>query len=507
MTLRSYLHLFRLREGYRKYRFEFRHLAVLVLVLISFQFVVLILNQHSLQRIFARSQQWYQQDAAERIANLTATSLEMLLESKPPRQQLSQADAQQIIQDFNIIFSQQLLEKNVQTVCILIPRDSTILALDNGQDLYNYLFLDGGYTPSMDFSKREAIRLYSPLRERMERMEQTVSLRDDQQVFHVFIPFVPRGEFLGAVYMKSNPDLSFLTREMSANYDQTALVYSGLIIVGLLAMFFISMRTLRERDDAQRLLFEEQKQHLAEQINHEKETMFTKRIYHTHHKAEKISGFIKEDLRKLSPETIEVIKHRIGKYASFVARVIYDMKWYDPPIHTMRGSLFSTDINEVIQFLIENVFRRVAQGRDSCEFRTDLDPALPRVAVNEFVAWEVLEPLIQNALDHANVDRVVVDVRTRYSPDRRETTVSIADNGRGILPDLLQPDAQGVQRIFREHVTSADRGRKEHSGYGCYIAYELATHRLGWRMDAANRPEGGACITLTVPHDADIRQD
>ena len=62
----------RLRERYQASHLGIRHLVVLALVLISFQFIVLYMNAHSLRTVFSRSQEWYQQDAAERIANLTA---------------------------------------------------------------------------------------------------------------------------------------------------------------------------------------------------------------------------------------------------------------------------------------------------------------------------------------------------------------------------------------------------------------------------------------------------
>ncbi len=492
--------LTRILDGYRKYHLEIRHLTILVFVLIAFQFIILYMNQRSLEKVFVRSQQWYQQDAAERIANLTSTALEMLLESKSPKAKLRESEIRQIIQDFNIIFSQQLLDKNVQSVCILIPTGDSIIAIDDGQQLFDYVFGDVRRPGTEVAAHAEAIRLFKQVRDTLRKVEQTFTLVQGQQVFHVFVPFVPRGEFVGAVYMKNAPDLSFLTQEMSSSYDQTALVYSGLIIIGLIAMFFVSSRTLAERNEAQQLLFEEQKRHLAEQINHEKELLFTKRIYHTHHKAEKIGGFIKEDLRTLTPSNIGEIKHRIGKYASFIARVIYDMKWYDPPIHTIRGGMFRTNINDVIRFIVENIFQRVSDSRSAVEFDLRLDPALPEVAVNEFVLWEVLEPIIQNCLDHAGVEHTRVTITTCFDPGSKESAIIIADNGKGLRPGLLEQDDRGLKRVFLEHVTAGSERGKEHSGYGCYIAHELATQRLGWKLDADNPPGGGSAFTFKISH-------
>jgi signal transduction histidine kinase len=468
--------------------------------LIAFQFTVLFMNQNSVHKVFVRSQGWYQQDAAERIANLTSTTLEMLLESKSTRKAFSETEMRKIIQDFNIIFSQQLLDKNVQAICILIPRDSSVIAIDDGEQLFDYFFGDPQKVKGSNELHADAIRLFQQIRDTLQRSEQTYTYLEQQRIFHVFVPFVPHGEFVGAEYMRATPDLSFLTEEMTSNYDQTALVYSGLIIAGLIAILYLSARTLRERNRAQHLLFEEQKRHLTDQINIQKEMHFTKRIYHTHHKAEKIGGFIKEDLREMTPGNMAVVKERINKYASFIARVIYDMKWYDPPVQTIRGPMFRTNMNDVIRFIVDNIFKRVTDNRGEVEFVLALDPALQPVAINEYAFWEVIEPIIQNSLDHANVENNVITIKTTFFPDRHESTIVVSDIGKGMRPDLLEYDQRGVRKIFGEHMTSGGSNGKEHTGYGCYIAYELATQRFGWQLDAENLRGGGAQFTFTVPH-------
>ncbi len=115
------------------------------------------------------------------------------------------------------------------------------------------------------------------------------------------------------------------------------------------------------------MLFDEHETNLKKQINYEKELIFTKRIYHTHHKAEKIMGFIKEDLRKLAPENINDVKYRVSKYSNFISRVIYDMKWFDPPLQTIRNQMFKTNLNEVIKFIVDNIFLRITSKSDAYE--------------------------------------------------------------------------------------------------------------------------------------------
>lgn len=484
----------------QKYRLEIRHLTVLFVVLMVFQLVIWNVHKSSIQDVLVSTQEWYQQDSAERLANLTTTSLELLLESQGRGQKLTENDVQTIVQDFNIILSQQILHQNVQEVCILARHDSSIIAIDDGRVLYSFMFRGVHAIPPSRVSHNRAIELYTALEQEMGGSEQIRTIVEEKQTFHIFVPFVPRGEFVGAVYMRNTPDFSFITREMIASNDRATLIYSALILVGMLAMYSISSLTLRERDNAQQLFLREQREHLEEQIAHQKEMLFTKRIYHTHHKAEKVMGFIKEDLRMLSAETIKDGAYRISKYANFIARVIYDMKWYDPPVETIRGQMFQTNVNELIEFVVRNIFCRVPGSDNARQFKLDLDPALPLVHVNEFVVWEVLEPIIQNSVDHAGVEPLIISIQTSYDPARHETTIAIADNGVGVEPRLLQRDEKGVQVLFHEHVSSRQSGAKEHSGYGCYISHEIATGRCGWQLEAVNTEGGGCKFTIVIPH-------
>jgi signal transduction histidine kinase len=298
--------------------------------------------------------------------------------------------------------------------------------------------------------------------------------------------------------MRTAPDFSFITRDIITSYDETAVTFSALILFGLLAMFYISTYTLSARNEAQRLLFEKEKEQMTEQINHQKEMLFTKRIYHTHHKAEKIMGFIKEDLRSMGVHNIEEVKQRVMRYSSFIARVIYDMKWYDPPMHTYRGSLFQTDLNETLRFLVDNVFRRVSSDREGVRFDLTLEEGLPHVPVNEFVAWEAFEPIIQNAVEHAGLKDLTVKIRSSFDAASREIRVTIGDNGMGIGAELLERDGNGVRKLFQENASTKNVSN-QHAGYGCYIAHEIATQRCGWKLDAANNPSGGATFTFIIP--------
>lgn len=485
-------------EKFKKYHFEIKHLIVLFIVLIFFMILVSLVQKTSLQELLLRTQEWYQRDSAERMANLTATSLELLLENAGSPFSNNPEERQRMVQSFNIILSQQILQQNVEAVCIFVSRGGQIYAIDDGNVLYDYFF-----DHSIPLHRTEndpyaaALALYqNTLQEAMRRSEQIFSIAEGDHIFHVFVPFVPKGEYVGAVYVKNTPDFTFITREIITSYDETALIFASLIILGLLAMFYISSYTVKERDEAQEQLYREREQYLLEVIDREKEALFTRRIYHTHHKAEKVMGFIKEDLRNLDKENIEAIKQRVNRYANFVSRVIYDMKWYDPPLQTIRNPAFQTDLNEVLQFIIDHIFLRTAH-QVNYQFRIDLQPQLPPVSINEFVVWEIFEPLIQNCVEHGGEENMEIRVRTVYSAPNNIAEVFIGDNGKGFAPELLQKNEKGIKQLFLESVST--KQIRENAGYGCYIAYEIARRRCGWEIDAENLPGGGCHYVIKIP--------
>ncbi|MDZ7262041.1 MAG: ATP-binding protein, partial [candidate division KSB1 bacterium] len=471
----------------------------LLIILIFFQVFVSFVHKISLQNFLVKTQDWYQEDFAERLANLTATSLELVLETSLQNQNMDEADARKVIQAFNIILSQQLLQHHIQEVCILLSNGGDIIAIDNGNVLFSYLFKNQRQVPPPDESHSQAIRMYKELEEQIVGSEQIYSILEGKQTFHVFVPFVPKGEYVGAVYMKNTPACNFITSGIISSYNETSLIFTALILFGLLAMFYISSYTVRERNEAQKLLYQERERQLKEHIHLQKEALFAKRIYHTHHKAEKVMGFIKEDLQALSVNNIEEIKYRVTKYANFISRVIYDMKWFDPPIQAIRNPIFRTDLNELIRFIVQHIFLRVSSTLEQYQFVLNFDENLPVVQINEFVVWEILEPLIQNSIDHAGDGKITITIETKYFPALQESKIIVSDNGKGIRSDLLIENDQGIKRLFLENISTKNENQKS-SGYGCYIAYEIATQRCGWSLDANNLKEGGCQFIITIPH-------
>ncbi len=485
----------KIRDKIKEYHFEFKHITVLFLILFAFQLIVSFINKASIKEFINTTQDWYQRESAEEIANLTSTALELVLEAVQSKKVTSIDEKKKIEQSFDIIFSQQQLAHNVNKLGLIINYSNNYYFIDDGKTLYETLIES---KPPKIFSINDTtiFGLYKEIEQEIKTAEQVKSIRIGK-TFHTFVPFVLKGEFIGTIYMSNAPDLSMISNQVISNYDETSIIYLSLILLGLLAMYFISTYTVNERDEAQKLLFEEHEKNLKKQITYEKELSFTRRIYHTHHKAEKIMGFIKEDLRNLSADNIEDIKYRVTKYSNFISRVIYDMKWYDPPVQTIRSPMFRTNLNEVLRFIVEHIFLRVSIKSDAFEIILDLDENLPLININEFVVWEIVEPLIQNSIDHGCEPNLIIKITTKFFPEQNLSVLTIEDNGKGIVPELLEINNEGQKNIFVENTTTKTKEMKN-SGYGCYIAYEMS-RRCGWEIDAENL-EKGCRFTITIKH-------
>lgn len=470
---------------------------MLFIIVIVFQTALSFINNQSTNNLFQQAMDYYRRDSAERVADLTTTALELLIQQGRSDGNHGRSSGQASVEALDKLLSQQTLQRNIDEVFLLVDAGDSVMALKEGQDIYD-LYLGGGvpsFTPSTEGAEN-AISYYREYKGRLVREEQIMSSLEGDNTFHVLVPFYDRGEIVGASYMRVTPDVAGFLALIESAYNQSGILFTGLILMGFMAMFFIYSYTAKERDQVQQQLFDQRSKQLREQVEHQKESLFTKRIYHTHHKAEKVMGFIKEDLRSLETVNLEETRHRVTKYANFVSRVIYDMKSYDPPIHVIRNPIFRTDINDVIQFIVANIFQRVYREGESNAVRIELELAegIPVLHINEYVIWEIIEPLIQNAIEH-NIDHdLILTLRTELTSNN-ELLITIADNGSGFAEALLEKDEAGVKALFKESVSTKDGA--QNSGYGCYLAREIS-RRCGWHLDAFNQHDGGACFTITA---------
>ena len=119
-------------DKYSKYKFEFRHLTILVVILIIFQVGLAFIQKSSLNSFLSDTQQWYQRHSAEKLAIVTSTSLELLFENMFFNKNISHLHERKLTASFNVIFKQQLLQKDVQEICLILIRNNELYVIDNG---------------------------------------------------------------------------------------------------------------------------------------------------------------------------------------------------------------------------------------------------------------------------------------------------------------------------------------------------------------------------------------
>jgi hypothetical protein len=487
----------KLKNKASKYHFEIKHITILFAILISFQIILAFVQKSALNEFLLETQVWFQKYSAERLAVVNSTSLELLFENLYLHKPNKEIESQSVVYSFNVIFKQQLIQKSVEDICLILVKNHKLYVIDSGQELYLYLINQLPSYEERPERHKEAVNLFLAMKDKMKGNEIIYSSLRNKKTFNILVPFVPDGEYLGVMYMSITPDFSFLTEEVSSNFDKVSLIYSGLIFLGLITIFIVSSNAVKERNEAQQKLYEEHEENLKRQIRLEKESLFTKRIYHTHHKADKIIGYIKSDVRGMRTDNLEDMKKRVITYSNFISRIIYDMKWYDQDLNTIINPLFKTDVNKVIDFIIKHVFLRISSKNEMFDFELKLDDSIPFIHVNEFIVWEILEPLIQNSIDHGNKLSVKIKIETKYDINSKLLYIIISDNGVGIKEELLEVCETGIKRIFLEN-ESTKKNENANSGYGCYIAYQMAVSKCGWDLDAENLIGGGCRFTLTI---------
>ncbi|MGA9120355.1 MAG: histidine kinase, partial [Bacteroidota bacterium] len=263
-----------LRTRLRRYRFEIRHIIVLVTVLIAFQIILSFFQTSLLDKFLSGTKSWFQKYYAERIAIVTSAGLELLYQNQQRLSSEQDTIDNPIVYSLNVFLKQQLIQRSVEDIKLILQRGEGTYVINNGQALQSYL---RGTLPPIepDTARSPGVRFFRSVQNELRSREKVLSIVEGQETFDVLVPFVPNGEYLGALYMRMRPDFGFLTEEVKSNFNQVSLIFSALIFVGLIAIFLVSSRTVKERDEAQRRLFIEHEESLEKQIQLEKESLFT----------------------------------------------------------------------------------------------------------------------------------------------------------------------------------------------------------------------------------------
>lgn len=468
----------------REYHFEVYHFIILIIILILSHVLLSYLNKSSTDELLNKSMEVYKLETAERQSDFITSSIELFLQ-KYVEYPYTQNDMMQTTESIDYLIYQQLLQKNVEDFCMVFYSDTDVFILDRGEDILNYVLM-GKFPQERSESKRaKVLEYFSNAKYSVFINEDIKTFVEDGKTFHVFVPFLIKGEVIGALYQKITPDVEKMLSLISTSISYTGAWISAIILFSLLVIFILTNYVIDERDIAKSELFNQKEKQLTQLIEAQKEASFARRIYHAHHKAEKIIGFIKSDLIKINENNLLDISKKVKKYANFIGRVIYDMKTYNPPVGVIRNQQFETEINEVIKFLVQNVIKRTFINDDLSIIKCNLLNEFPIQHINEYVVWEILEPLIQNCIIHNKDREVTVNISTYLQ--NGDYYIEIKDNGKGFEPFLLEYDEQNIKKIFKEKIST--KIESINTGYGCYIAYENCK-KCGWKLDADNYADG-----------------
>jgi nitrogen fixation/metabolism regulation signal transduction histidine kinase len=122
--------------------------------------------------------------------------------------------------------------------------------------------------------------------------------------------------------------------------------------------------------------------------------------------------------------------------------------------------------------------------------RLELDTAVDAIEADRGRVRQILNNLFTNALEALEAvatPRVEVGTRLELGADAAYAVVTVCDNGPGFQRELLG-------RVFDPYVTSKPKG----TGLGLAIVKKIVEEH-GGRIDADNRPEGGARVRVVLP--------
>lgn len=474
----------------KRNRFEFKQITIVFLAIIVLQIIFSFVNRSMLTRYLTDYQNSYQINVTNEITHITESYFSQLTT------ELSDTAANKII--LHKLFTFLSKSNNIVDFSLIAEKNGKLFTFSDENRLFSFLYQKDAGTNSFTQPGISINQLLGKIPPGFFKTNsEFIALQNDDRYYSVQ-PITVQGIFSGYLFLKYKVNTSAVKKEIISSYTETTYIYLSIVLLGMLGLYYIATYTAVERDEVQEALIEEHEDNVKNQIVYEKESLFTKRIYHTHHKAEKVMGFIKEDLRQINKDNIEEIRYRVIKYSNFISRVIYDMKWYDPPLHTIRNSYFNTNINEIIRFIIDNIFNRITSANKMFEFHLHLDSSVPAIPINEFVVWEVLEPIMQNSIDHGGDTFLNIEIFTQLNEFDDYIDLIIRDDGKGIPQELLEKNDDGISYIFLENV-STKKITGQNSGYGCYIAYTIATERCGWTVQVDNLQPKGCQFTFKIP--------
>ena len=182
-------------------------------------------------------------------------------------------------------------------------------------------------------------------------------------------------------------------------------------------------------------------------------------------------------------EMVERSTHTIVQQVESMKQMVNDFSEY---ARAPAVRLASFDLNQ----LVAEVADLYRAQEAATPIVVELDPAIERIEADRGRVRQVLNNLLTNALEALEgVRPASIELRTRLVEEGGAPTavVTVTDNGPGFQPEMLG-------RVFDPYVTSKPRG----TGLGLAIVKKIVEDH-GGRIEAENRPEGGARVRVMLP--------
>ena len=197
-------------------------------------------------------------------------------------------------------------------------------------------------------------------------------------------------------------------------------------------------------------------------------------------------------LARQQPETIDASMDRIEREAGRMDALIDELLMLARvDAGVLAPDAEDVDVGELLREVADDArFEAAAQAKPvTIELRAGTVGAV-RIVGRAELLHRAFDNVVRNALRHAAAPGVV-DIDARFAADRRSLAIVVGDNGTGFpaseLPSLFEPFFRGVNA----------KGSSGH-GLGLALARSVVTAH-GGTIAAANRPEGGLAIEITLP--------
>jgi two-component system sensor histidine kinase KdpD len=140
----------------------------------------------------------------------------------------------------------------------------------------------------------------------------------------------------------------------------------------------------------------------------------------------------------------------------------------------------------LVQHRLRAVVASLAAAWTDRRFSCEIPEGAPPVTGDEAYLEHVLRNLLGNAAKYGKCD-----VTARVTVRSDTVTVTVLDDGPGVDPDQQE-------RIFELFTRAKATSRLPGAGIGLFVVRRLV-EAMGGRVTVANRPEGGAVFTVTLP--------